>query len=114
MGGYGAVRYSLAHPEMFASAIVLSPAVYTPLPPRDSSTREFGAFGSGDVLFDNEIYRSLNYPALLESFGKTGLPLSMFIAVGDDEWMNPNPEDALHDIDMEAHLLYNRVVRTKH
>ena len=35
----------------------------------------------------------------------------MFIAVGDNEYHNPNPEDWLHDIDMEAHLLYNRVVR---
>ena len=35
----------------------------------------------------------------------------MFIAVGDDEYHNPKPEDWLHDLDMEAHLLYNQVVR---
>src|SRR5882757_8986599 len=29
MGGYGAIRYSLAHPDLFGAAIVLSPAVYT-------------------------------------------------------------------------------------
>ena len=47
MGGYGALRYSLAHPDLFGAAIVLSPAVYFPEPPSDSSTREFGAFGKG-------------------------------------------------------------------
>jgi enterochelin esterase-like enzyme len=45
MGGAGALRYSLAHPDLFGAAIALSPAVYFPLPPSDSSTREFGAFG---------------------------------------------------------------------
>ena len=47
MGGYGALRYSLAHPDLFGASIVLSPAVYFPIPPSDSSTREFGAFGLG-------------------------------------------------------------------
>lgn len=111
MGGYGAIRYSLAHPDQFAGALVLSPAVYTPLPPSDSSTREFGAFGSDDQPFDEAIYLSLNYPALLDSFAASRLSLATFIAVGDDEYHNPNPSDWLHDIDMEAHLLYNRVVR---
>jgi enterochelin esterase-like enzyme len=111
MGGYGALRYAMAYPERFGGAIVLSPAVYTPLPPADSSTREFGAFGTGDSLFDDEIYQRLNYPALVEPLEKSGLPLHIFIAVGDDEWKNPNPEDRLHDLDMEAHLVYNVIAR---
>ncbi len=111
MGGYGAIRYALAYPEAFVGALVLSPAVYIPLPPTDSSTREFGAFGSGDTLFSEAIYQSLNYPALLEPFAETGLGLQMFIAVGDDEYKNPNPEDQLHDLDVEAHLLFNQVTR---
>jgi len=65
MGGYGAIRYLLAHPDIFTGAIILSPAVYTPLPPDDSSTREFGAFGDETSLFNEDIYTSLNYPALL-------------------------------------------------
>lgn len=111
MGGYGAIRYALAHPDIFANTIVLSPAVYTPLPPQDSSAREFGAFGNETVLFDETRYQNLNYPTLLETFTKADLPLNFFIAVGDDEYKNPLPEDALHDIDMEAHLLYNRASR---
>lgn len=111
MGGYGALRYSLAHPELFGAAIVLSPAVYFPLPPPDSSTREFGAFGNGVNVFDPEIYTAKNYPALLPSFSARGLPLVMFIAVGDDERPIADAALAAHDLDYEAHTLYNKVRR---
>jgi enterochelin esterase-like enzyme len=107
MGGAGAVRYVLAHPDQFAGGIILSPAVYVPQPPVDSSTRLFGAFGVGETLFDEAQYTRLNYPALFEPFTATELSVSLFIAVGDDEWKNPTEEDRLHDLDMEAHLLYN-------
>lgn len=111
MGGYGALRFSLAHPELFGAAIVLSPAVYFPLPPRDSSTREFGAFGRGAQPFDEEIYTSLNYPVLLPRFTARGLPLVMFIAVGDDEHALADPGEMDHDLDYEAHTLYNKIRR---
>jgi enterochelin esterase-like enzyme len=113
MGGYGALRYSLAHPDLFGAAIVLSPAVYYPTSPRDSSTREFGAFGQGKNLFVDSVYRKLNYPAVFESFEATGLPLPMFIAVGDDEFKNPDPKDFQHDLDFEAHVLFNQAVRVE-
>ncbi len=111
MGGYGAIRYSLAHPDLFGAAIVLSPAVYVPLPPSDSSTREFGAFGLGKSLFVESVYKKLNYPALFPSFAASGHELPMYIAVGDDEFKNPNPKDASHDLDFEAHVLFNQAVR---
>jgi len=111
MGGYGAIRYSLAHPDLFGAAIVLSPAVYFPTSPRDSSTREFGAFGLGKTLFVDSVYKKLNYPAVFPSFAATGLTLPMFIAVGDDEFKNPDPKDASHDLDFEAHVLFNQAVR---
>ncbi|GIF73929.1 alpha/beta hydrolase-fold protein [Asanoa siamensis] len=110
MGGAGALRYALAHPDLFANALVLSPAVYKPLPPADSSAREFGAFGSGDSTFDDEVYQRLNYPALLTG-RDPDLPVRMYIAVGDDEWANPDPADAAHDLDYEAATLYNSVRR---
>lgn len=113
MGGYGALRYALVYPELFCASIVMSPAVYTPLPPAGSSTREFGAFGTGNTLFVDEIYRAKNYPALLDGFAAKGLAMRMFIAAGDDEYKNENPAEALNDIDVEAHLLFNRVSRVK-
>jgi enterochelin esterase-like enzyme len=113
MGGYGALRYSLAHPDVFGAAIVLSPAVYVPIPPSDSSTREFGAFGLGKSLFVDSVYKKLNYPAVFPAFEATGLSLPMFIAVGDDEWKIPEPKDASHDLDFEAHVLFNQASRVK-
>ncbi len=113
MGAYGALRYALVYPELFWGAIVISPAVYTPLPPADSSTRQFGAFGSGNTLFVDDIYRSKTYPALLPAFNAKNLKLRLFIAAGDDEHHNENPAEAMNDIDMEAHLLFNRVVRER-
>lgn len=111
MGGYGALRYALAHPDLFMGALVLSPAVYTPQPPSDSSVREFGAFGRENELFVEEIYEQKNYPALFETLAEQEHAVTLFIAVGDDEWKHPRPEDALHDLDVEAHLLFNRAAR---
>ncbi len=111
MGGYGALRYSLVHPELFGAAIVLSPAVYLPLPPPDSSTRTFGAFGLGPKTFDDDTYTAHNYPALIPAFVAKGLPLVMYIAVGDDEHALADPAQAAHDLDYEAHTLYNKIRR---
>lgn len=113
MGGYGAMRFALAHSDLFRAAIVLSPAVYHPLPAPDSSTREFGAFGNGSLIFDENIYAQNNYPATLPLFEAQGLPLVMFIAAGDDEGLATNPAEASHEIDYEAHTLYNKIRRVK-
>ncbi|MCP3803178.1 esterase family protein [Allokutzneria sp. A3M-2-11 16] len=110
MGGAGALRYALAHQDTFGHALVLSPAVYTPLPPAESSAREFGAYGSGERLFDEQVYRRLNYPALLPLLRKE-IPTRLYIAVGDDEWPNPDPAEARHDIDFESAALYNSARR---
>lgn len=114
MGGYGAVRYPLAHPEVFSAAIILSPAVYVPLPPDDSSARLFGAFGEGDQVFVESIYTSKNYPALLPEFEKAKLPLYAYLAVGDDEWRNPQVENYAHDLDFETARLYNALAHTRY
>ncbi|GAA4021641.1 alpha/beta hydrolase-fold protein [Allokutzneria multivorans] len=110
MGGAGALRYALAHQDQFGHAVVLSPAVYTPLPPADSSVREFGAYGSGALLFDEQVYQRLNYPSLLPLLRKE-MPTRLYIAVGDDEWPNPDPAEARHDIDFESAALYNAARR---
>jgi enterochelin esterase-like enzyme len=111
MGGAGALRYSLAHPDVFGAAIALSPAVYFPLPPADSSTRDFGAFGKGKDPFVEATYLKLNWPAALKSFSATGLKSHLYIAVGDDEYKNPKAIDATHDLDFEAHIVFNQATR---
>ena len=83
------------------------------MPPRDSSTREFGAFGKDKRLFVDHIYKRLNYPETFESFAATGLKLPMYIAVGDDEFKNVEPKDWKHDLDFEAHVLFNQASRVE-
>lgn len=111
MGGAGALRYVFAHPDLFGAALVLSPAVYHPLPPADSSTRDYGAFGIGSERFDESRYQALSYAALLPQFDPDA-PVHLFLAVGDKEYVNPAPADATHDLDFETAVVYNRLVRT--
>ncbi|WP_328333502.1 alpha/beta hydrolase-fold protein [Kribbella sp. NBC_00382] len=111
MGGSGALRYSMVYPELFGAAIALSPAVYSPQPPKDSSAREFGAYGKGKDTFSEAVYRKLNYPAAFKTFASKGLTSHLFIAVGDDEYKNPKPKDYQHDLDFEAHVVFNQAVR---
>ena len=110
MGGAGALRFATVHQDTFSAGIVLSPAVYVPSTPADSSTREFGAYGVGAALYDEARYQQLNYPAAFAAFDPA-LPVHLFIAVGDDEWANPLPHDAIHDLDYEAATLYTQAKR---
>lgn len=110
MGGAGALRFSLAHQEDFAAGIVLSPAAYVPEPPADSSVRDYGAYGVGDALYDADRYTELSYPTALAEVDPA-LPVHLFVAVGDDEWPNPDPAEARHDIDFESAQLYNTARR---
>lgn len=83
MGGYGSLRFVLKYPDMFAAAALLSPAVYTPLPPVNSSARKVGTFG--DSKFDDRVWKSLNYPSLWQSFLAKKTPVPMYINSGDDD-----------------------------
>lgn len=113
MGGAGALAHLLRHPDLFAGGLVLSPAVYDPLPPADSSAREFGAFGRGADRFADDIYATANAEGLLAAYTARAdpPPVRMFLAVGDDEWPNPLPEDARHDLDLETATVHNRAKR---
>ena len=96
MGGAGALRYVLAHQDVFSAAIVLSPAVYVPAPPAGSSTRSYGAYGVGPELFDRARYDALNYPAGLAGVDPA-LPVRLFVGVGVDEQDLPGESARLYD-----------------
>lgn len=110
MGGAGALRFTLAHQDTFSAGIVLSPAVYVPQPPADSSARDHGGYGVGTAPFDADRYTELSYPTALAALDPA-LPVHLFVAVGDDEWANPDPAEATHDIDFESARLYNQARR---
>ncbi|WP_116807464.1 alpha/beta hydrolase [Steroidobacter cummioxidans] len=83
MGGYGSLRFVLKYPEMFAAAALLSPAIYEPLPPQNSSARKVGTFGA--PAFDEQVWKSLNYPALWQGYLAKKQPVPMYINSGDDD-----------------------------
>ena len=86
MGGYGALNLSLKYPERFAAAAIMSPAIYDPLPPETSASRRTPQFVR-DGKFDPELWKSLNYPAHLEHYMKSGTVVPMWIVSGDHDFL---------------------------
>jgi S-formylglutathione hydrolase FrmB len=83
MGGYGALRFVLKYPEMFAAAGLLSPAIYDSEPPPNSGARRAGVFGAAE--FDAQVWKELNYPALWDAFLAKKVAVPMYINSGDDD-----------------------------
>ncbi len=89
MGGYGAMRLALGHPELFSAAALMSPAIYAPLPPADSSARLVPAFQTNGV-FDPQIWSRQNWPALLDGVARTHLIVRMHISSGAQDHFHAN------------------------
>ena len=83
MGGFGAMRFALKYPELFAAAALLSPAIYEPEPPENSSARRVGVFGAAD--YDARVWKSFNYPSLWDAYLAKRMPVPMYINSGDDD-----------------------------
>jgi enterochelin esterase-like enzyme len=86
MGGYGSLNLSLAHPDMFCAAAIISPAIYDPLPPETSAARRTPQFVR-DGVFDPDLWKSLNYPARLEAYKSKKQPVPMYIVSGDHDFL---------------------------
>jgi enterochelin esterase-like enzyme len=84
MGGYGALRFTLKYPELFAAAALFMPAIYDPEPPTTSSARRTPAFHTNGQ-FDPEVWKSLNYPALMEAFLAKNVVVPIWVDAGDDD-----------------------------
>jgi len=87
MGAYGALRYALEYPERFQAAALLSPAIYSPEPPPNSSARQAGVFTrAGEPgRFDPAVWQAWNYPALWDSFVRKHIALPIYLMAGDDD-----------------------------
>jgi S-formylglutathione hydrolase FrmB len=81
MGGYGAMRLGLRHPDMFSAMALMSPAIYTPDPPFISGARVAPVFQT-DGVFDPARWRAMNYPNLLDGFARADQPLRLQISAG--------------------------------
>ena len=104
MGGYGALRLALIYPQLFYSAILLSPAVFYPLPGNEviysggnahgwyytfvvGKTRGKGVFGKP---FDPMYYLSLNYRRLFPGYLKKNIKVKFYVAYGDKDNITDN------------------------
>lgn len=87
MGGYGALRYVLKYPEKFQAAALLSPAIYDPEPPVDSSARFVKVFAepNTDGAYSSTVWKQYNYPPLVPAFLQKGVKVPMYINSGDDD-----------------------------
>ena len=106
MGGYGAVRYALRYPKLFAGAIAMSSALYEDLPPPGSSARTSGAFGTP---FDDGCWRERNYPALLDAYRASGRRVPIFLAAGGGDWNEP--AGWRFNTEVQSLLLFERLVK---
>lgn len=64
--------------------MILSPAIYDPLPPSTSTARLTTQFARNGK-FDDALWRSLNYPALLPVYKQGTARVAMWIASGDHD-----------------------------
>jgi len=99
-GGFGTIGYAMKHPEKFAAGAALSPATYEDLPPVNSSAYEHPAFLDESGEFDEALWRSVNYPALIDAYTEQEQIVAFYINSGD--------HDAL-DIAYHATVLFQRL-----
>lgn len=83
-GGYGTVRLTLRHPELFVVGAALSPAIYQPLPPETSSARKNPPF-QRDGAFDPDTWKALNWPNFIKVYEAQSLRVPLYINSGDHD-----------------------------
>ncbi|KAA3618513.1 MAG: hypothetical protein DWP94_14320 [Flavobacterium sp.] len=89
-GGYGALRFSLQHPELFKSVILLSPAAYEPVPPAISSSRKVETF-TFNGKFNDSVWQSYSYTKRIDNLLQAELQPQFYLSVGDDDNYNIVP-----------------------
>ncbi|WP_407270047.1 alpha/beta hydrolase-fold protein [Radiobacillus sp. PE A8.2] len=114
MGGYGALRYSLAYPDKFNATTLLSPAIQQGEPPSTSRAYTGGAFGDP---YNADIWNSKNYPALINSYVNQPYRVPIYTVVGDDDWNHLSEKEDLpadaskYNMEVQAVKLYQALSR---
>lgn len=100
-GGHAAIRQALKRPQMFAAIAALSPAIYDPEPPANSSAwKDQQWFKNG--RFDKQTWDRLNWMPLWDAYVAQPLRVPMYINTGDHDRF---------DIAMPAVSFYMKVRR---
>jgi enterochelin esterase-like enzyme len=83
-GGFGTTNAALKYPQLFAAAAALSPAVYNPVPPASSSATRIDIFQNNGE-FDPELWASLNWVSVFDSYKNSGIIVPFYINSGDHD-----------------------------
>lgn len=84
MGGYGALNLSLRYPAHFCAAGLISPAIYEPLPPEQSTARRSAQFMS-EGRFDPALWQAHSYAAQLAHYAQSPYRVPLWIVAGDHD-----------------------------
>ncbi len=83
-GGYATIRLALRHPRLFAAGAALSPAIYQPDPPINSSAHRNPPFQK-DGQFDSTTWRRLNWSTYFDAYKAQSLRVPLYINSGDHD-----------------------------
>ncbi|WP_042695182.1 esterase family protein [Azospirillum sp. B506] len=83
-GGYATIRLAFTRPELFAVGMALSPAIYSPLPPSNSSAMKDPAFMK-DGVFDADLWVRLNWQSLFDAYRSQPLRVPLYLNAGDHD-----------------------------
>lgn len=83
-GGYGALNLALKHPQLFAAAAILSPAIYDPLPPAHSAAMRNHPF-QRDGQFDPALWQAQLYTRHIDRYKAGQLIVPLYISAGDHD-----------------------------
>ncbi len=98
-GGYGALNLALRHPQLFAAAAILSPAIYDPLPPAHSAATRDHPFQK-DGQFDPALWQSQLYTRFIDRYKAGPLVVPLYINAGDHDTFG---------IAVQSAILYERL-----
>jgi len=106
MGGGAALRWLLVRPDLFGSAVLLSPGVFERLPAHGSAMRRRDVVDVEGSIFDSGRYAErLHYPTLLDAVDPDRPPARVVVLVGDEEPVRLDPVDR-RDLELEAARLH--------
>lgn len=109
-GGFATIRLIFQHPDLFAAAAAMSPAIYEPTPPATSSAMKDPTFRK-DGAFDAELWKSLNWRSLFDAYKAQPLTVPLYINAGDRDQFDIAYHAAVFHRELRAHQPNDTVFR---
>ncbi len=91
MGGFGAARFALKYPDLFNSALLISPAVWE-APEEGNAVRDkWHVFPENGQGFSQAVWESFYPQGLIEGYKAANSPVNFFLISGDaDKTVDPS------------------------